>query len=165
MAEFSGKIISAFYANEEHDIIKVRWDDNGVLNVYHLDVNPDTPDFQALVEEGWDLEKIADETVEELRSQSYAFNTRVNQEAQALIQEKMADLDKKIKDADRTQAFETAQELYSHVIYNDNEEEVFKFKLWALEQEFVKNSTTDQKKALRRAKTVLEGMSVLHLMK
>ena len=165
MAEFSGKIVSAFYANEEHDIIKVRWDDNGTLNVYHLDVNPDTPDFQALVEEGWDLEKIAEETVEELRSQSYAFNTRVNQEAQALIQEKMADLDKKIKDVDRTQAFETAEELYSHIINNENEEEVFKFKLWALEQDFVKAAPTDQKKALRRAKTLLEGMSVLHVMK
>ena len=165
MAEFSGKIVSAFYANEEYDMVKIRWDDNGTLNVYHVPVDENNADYKALLKEGWDAEKLVDETAEILKAESKAFNTRVNQEALVLIQEKMADLDKKIKDADRNQAFETAEELYGHIINNDNEEEVFKFKLWALEQDFVKDAPTDQKKALRRAKTLLEGMSVLYVMK
>ena len=165
MAAFSGKIVSAFYADEEYADIKIRYEEDDKLFVYMVPNDPDNEEYQELVAEGWDTEKLIDETAERLKAESNAYNTRINEEARALIQEKMADLDKKMKDVDRTQAFETAEELYSHIIYNENEEEVFKFKLWALEQDFVKDAPTDQKKALRRAKTLLEGMSVLHVMK
>ena len=165
MAEFSGKIVSAFYADEEYADVKIRYEENDKLFVYMVPNDPDNEEYQELVAEGWDHERLIDETAERLKAESKAYNTRINQEAQILIQEKMSELDKKIKNVDRAQAFETAEELYSNIIFNDNEEEVFKFKLWALEQDFVKSATTDQKKALRRVKTILEGMSVLHIMK
>lgn len=87
MAEFSGKIVSAFYANEAHDLVKIRWDDNGTLNVYHLPVDENNADFQALQEEGWNAEKLLDEMAEELRGQSQAFNTIIQEQAKALAKE------------------------------------------------------------------------------
>ena len=154
MAEFSGKIVSAFYANEAHDIIKVRWDDNGTLNVYHLPVDKKNQDFQDLVAEGWDAEKLLDEMAEELRGQSQAFNSVIQEQAKALakemlgmnvleeekkrLEEEKTQLDSKVNEKEqiligldkevkvKTNAVDTAffQSLWE---INENKEELFKF--------------------------------------
>ena len=45
---------------------------------------------------------------------------------------------------------------------NENKDEVFKFKLWALELDSVKESSSDDKKELRKQDTLLNCMSVLN---
>ena len=188
MAEFSGKIVSAFYANEAHDIIKVRWDDNGTLNVYHLPVDKKNQDFQDLLAEGWDAEKLLNEMAEELRGQSQAFNTVIQEQAKALakemlgmnvleeekkrLEEEKTQLDSKVNEKEqiligldkevkvKTNAVDTAffQSLWE---INENKEELFKFKLWALELDVVKNADKAVKSSIRKANRISQGMAIL----
>ena len=188
MAEFSGKIVSAFYANEAHDLVKIRWDDNGTLNVYHLPVDENNADFQALQEEGWNAEKLLDEMAEELRGQSQAFNTIIQEQAKALakemlgmnvlkeekkrLEEERAQLDSKVNEKEqvligldkevkvKTNAVDTAffQSLWE---INENKEELFKFKLWALELEAVKNAGKDIKTSIRKATRISQGLAIV----
>lgn len=188
MAEFSGKIVSAFYANEAHDLVKIRWDDNGTLNVYHLPVDENNADFQALQEEGWNAEKLLDEMAEELRGQSQAFNTIIQEQAKALakemlgmnvlekekkrLEEERAQLDSKVNEKEqvligldkevkvKTNVVDTAffQSLWE---INENKEELFKFKLWALELEAVKNAGKDIKTSIRKATRISQGLAIV----
>jgi small-conductance mechanosensitive channel len=188
MAEFSGKIVSAFYANEAHDVVKVRWDDNGTLNVYHVLVDENNADFKALEAEGWNAEKLLDEMAEELRGQSQAFNSLIQEQAKALakemlgmnvleeekkrLEEEKTQLDSKVNEKEqiligldkevkvKTNAVDTAffQSLWE---INENKEELFKFKLWALELDAVKNADKTVKSAIRKANRISQGMAIL----
>jgi small-conductance mechanosensitive channel len=188
MAEFSGKIVSAFYANEAHDVVKVRWDDNGTLNVYHVLVDENNADFKALEAEGWNAEKLLDEMAEELRGQSQAFNSLIQEQAKALakemlgmnvleeekkrLEEEKTQLDSKVNEKEqiligldkevkvKTNAVDTAffQSLWE---INENKEELFKFKLWALELDAVKNADKSVKSAIRKANRISQGMAIL----
>jgi small-conductance mechanosensitive channel len=188
MAEFSGKIVSAFYANEAHDVVKVRWDDNGTLNVYHVLVDENNADFKALEAEGWNAEKLLDEMAEELRGQSQAFNSVIQEQAKALakemlgmnvleeekkrLEEEKTQLDSKVNEKEqiligldkevkvKTNAVDTAffQSLWE---INENKEELFKFKLWALELDAVKNADKSVKSAIRKANRISQGMAIL----
>ena len=44
---------------------------------------------------------------------------------------------------------------------NTNKDMIFKFKLWALELDNIKKSTKAVKTKIRKAKSVLEGMSII----
>ena len=54
-----------------------------------------------------------------------------------------------------------------HVIYdfirdnNENKEELFRFKLWALEQDIVKAADRDLKSSIRKSKSITSGMANL----
>lgn len=44
---------------------------------------------------------------------------------------------------------------------DDNRDELFKFKLWALELDFVKTADKSVKSSLRKAKTIIDGLVIL----
>jgi hypothetical protein len=175
MAEFSGKIVSAFYANEEYDMIKIRWDDNGTLNVYHIPVDENNTDYQELVEEGWDSERLIEETAEELRGQSNAFNARVNDVAQELAKEMLGldklqaqkiELERKIIDLDKDEKEKAAKtlqtEIYSYVMNNnEDKDELFKCKLWALETPEISKASKEIKTSIRKATKVLDILNII----
>lgn len=181
MAEFSGKIVSAFYANEAHDIIKVRWDDNGTLNVYHVPVDENNADFQALVKEGWNAEKLLDEMAEELRGQSQAFNTRINAVAKELaremvglqvLQDQKEELEKQVSDKETTllsldkQVKIKKNEVdtgFFQILWDDNDskEELFKCKLWALELEEVKGADKSIKSSIRKSTRITQVLGIV----
>lgn len=58
-------------------------------------------------------------------------------------------------------------ELYETVMLNNvNKDEVFKFKLWALEQNLVKEfGTKEHKSALRKVKSISEGLTIIERIK
>lgn len=188
MAEFSGKIVSAFYANEEHDMVKIRWDDNGTLNVYHVPVDENNADYKSLLKEGWDPERLVDETVEEKRAQSAAFNIEVNAAARQIAQEMLGmkvleeERDRLVKEKgkldnqvgekekiliglDKEVKVKTNQVDNAYFEHfweiNENKEELFKFKLWALELETVKKADKSIKSAIRKATRISQGMAIL----
>jgi hypothetical protein len=45
---------------------------------------------------------------------------------------------------------------------NEDKDNLFKFKLWALELEFVKSGTKANKSRVRKAKSVFEGMGIIN---
>ena len=188
MAEFSGKVVDAQFIDNEHSIIKVLYDQDGSLHVYNLDVNPDHPDYKELMSEGWDLEKIAESTAEYKKAESAAFNIEVNTAARALAQEMLGmkvlqderdrlaaekeklgeqvsskeetliGLDKEVKI--KTNQVDSAY--FEHLWeINENKEELFKFKLWALELDEIKNGDKSVKSAIRKASRISQGMAIL----
>ena len=48
---------------------------------------------------------------------------------------------------------------------NDHKDELFKFKLWALELDFVKSADKTVKSSLRKAKTIIDGLVILKSIK
>ena len=195
MAEFSGRIISAEYMNTDYSLIKVRYNDNGKNAIYHLEVDPNNADFQALEADGWDAEKIIDATAESKRVQSNAWNLEVNAAAQVIVDEIIGA--KNIEDAKQKLLAENERlqgsvaglqgsinekeehllnldkdvkiktNSVNHVIYdfifekNEDKEELFKFKLWALEQDCVKSAGKAVKSSIRKAKRITQGLGIL----
>lgn len=175
MAIFNGKVKKAYYINGDFDTIRVEWDDGGeALRGYILPADPSHPDYQDLVNQGWDKQKLADHTADVRRSSSRQFAEIVNSEVAFQVEEVLkkynihnyqkyllkesGDDTEVVSHADHTRIWDTLLSI------NENKEDLFAFKMWALDSELTKKATVDQKKALRRASTVLEGLSVLYLM-
>ena len=188
MAEFSGKVVDAQFVDEEHSIIKVLYEQDELIMVYNLDVNPDHPDYKQLMSEGWDLEKIAESTAEYKKAESAAFNIEVNEAARALAQEMLGmkvlqderdrlaaekeklgeqvnskeevliGLDKEVKI--KTNQVDSAY--FEHLWeMNENKEELFKFKLWALELDAVKDAGKEIKSSIRKATRISQGLAII----
>jgi len=165
MAEFSGRIVDVVYADSDYSLISVKFeDDTGALCVYNLLADPDSQDYKDLEAEGWDDERIIDSTVELKKAQAAAFNIEVNTAARALAEEMIGSKefkDEMQRDA-RSLINSSGGDLYVHIFdNNDNKDELFKFKLWALEQEAVKAASKEQKSAIRKAKTITSGISLV----
>jgi len=192
MAEFSGKIISAEYVNAEYSLIKVRYNDNGINAIYHLEVDPNNADFQALEADGWDVEKIIDATAESKRVQSNAWNLEVNAAARAIAEEMIGTTVLKKEKSETLEKLEHAKaaldqsqekiaaigsiefdavQRSKNTIFqfiwdaNEDKDELFKFKLWALELDFVKTADKSVKSSLRKAKTIIDGLVILKSIK
>ena len=189
MAEFSGKVVDAQFVDAEHSIIKVLYEQDELIMVYNLDVNPDHPDYKELMSEGWNLEKIAESTAEYKKAESAAFNIEINEAARALAQEMLGmkvlqderdrlaaekeklgeqvnskekvliGLDKEVK----IKTNKVDHTLYDFILENnDNKEELFKFKLWALEQEEVKAADKKVKSSIRKSTRITEAMAIVN---
>lgn len=179
MADFSGKIITAEYANQDYSIIKVLYEQDDMLTAYHLNVDPSHPDFQALEAEGWTQEKIIDATAESKRSQSAAFNVEVNAAAKLIVdeilagekeiiagkKEALANDEKALADLKRntrTAVQDMLTEVWIYIVDNNTDKDMlFKFKLWVLEQEFVKEIPKEQKSDIRKATRVTQLFSII----
>ena len=182
MAEFSGKIVSVVYANPEHDLIKIRYEDSGLINVFVLDV--DHPDYPALEAEGWDEERILDETAELKRAESQAYNMQINAAAREMLglkelqdernrlaaekeklgkevhtkEEVLIGLDKEVK----VKTNEVDSAYFEHLWeINENKEELFKCKLWALELEKVKAADKTIKTAIRKSPRITSVLKII----
>ena len=51
MAEFKGKVIEAYFSNNEKDTICVMWNNNETLEEFYVTVDPDAYYFQELLKE------------------------------------------------------------------------------------------------------------------
>ena len=186
MAEFSGRIISAEYMNTDYSLIKVRYNDNGINAIYNLEVDPNNADFQALEADGWDAEKIIDATAESKRVQSNACNLEVNAAAKMLVDEilasekdmlasqkdmlasekyMLANTKKDLADLSRSTRLSVQDmlaEVWTHILdKNTDKDMLFKFKLWTLEQDFVKEISKEQKSAIRKSTRVTQLFSII----
>ena len=181
MADFSGKIVDAQYANPDHSIVKVTYEQDGALYAYHLDADPSHPEWQEFEAEGWDHERLIESTANVKRAQAAAFNTEVNAAAQVLAREMLGmdviqqekerllaeveNKEKQLLDLDKTAKVRTKSvdgELYDYLLNeNNSKEELFKCKLWALELEVAKNSTKEVKSSIRKATRITEVLSIV----
>ena len=185
MAEFSGKIVSAFYADEGFTAIKVLYEDNEVLTPWIVTVDETNPDYQALLEEGWDNERLIDETAERRRAESQAYNMEINaaaremlglkelqDEKNRLLEEKkkaqskaeeqeqiLLSLDKEVKV--KTNQIDNA---FFQMVWeaNEDKEQLFKFKLWALELDFVQSASKEIKASIRRCTSLIDGLNIVN---
>jgi Glu-tRNA(Gln) amidotransferase subunit E-like FAD-binding protein len=187
MAEFSGSINTAYYINEDYSLIEVVYTNpNGEKINYMVEVG-DNGDYQALVEEGYDLEKLLDGTSEYKRVHAKQFGEMVNAEAQALAEEMLgmrflmerkqilekqtAELDQATQDKENQllsldQDVKVKTNKVDHAVYdfirdnNESKEELFKFKLWALEQDLVKEADKSIKSSIRKSTRITSAMAI-----
>jgi len=187
MAEFSGSINTAYYINEDYSLIEVVYTNpNGEKINYMVEVG-DNLDYQALVEEGYDLEKLLDGTSEYKRVHAKQFGEMVNAEAQALAEEMLgmrflmerkqilekqtAELDQATQDKENQllsldQDVKVKTNKVDHAVYdfirdnNESKEELFKFKLWALEQDLVKEADKSIKSSIRKSTRITSAMAI-----
>ena len=61
MAEFKGKVIEAYFSNNEKDTICIMWRNGEELNEFYIPVDPDAYYFKTLIEE-IPLEEIEEHT-------------------------------------------------------------------------------------------------------
>lgn len=159
MAEFSGKVVSATFVDPEYSIIKVRYEDNdGNLTVYNLAANPDSQDYKDLLAEGWDTEKIIEETAEEKRAQSAAFNREINYAARLLIEEKFGYTEDESEETSEVNQKFSWDHFFDTM--NFNKDEIFKFKIWAFESKKMEGASAEVKRDLRKAATLLEAIKI-----
>ena len=187
MAECSGKIVDAYYVNPGHTLVKILYDngdgdgDQKFLTPYHIEPNDKDIIWQAFLAEGWDEEKLLTRTAEFKRVQSKAYNLQVQEAAKVLAQEmvgmkviqeekekllgEVESTKKTLLDLDKTAKIRSKTvdgELYDYLLNeNENKEELFKAKLWALELEKVKESDKDIKSSIRKATRITQVLSIV----
>lgn len=184
MAEFSGKIVEARYTDVEYTIVEVlyRGDDKNTYS-YALRANPESQDWIDLIADGWDQDKLIEQTIAYKRAASNAWNEQVNAAASALIDQLLAQKSDTQSEFDvlslaqlsnlNAEEYEKRQEAeaYGYDIYNFimdknlDKDELFKFKMWALDLDFVKSKDTETKSALRKVQSILDGLTMINNLK
>ena len=196
-AEFTGKVVKAYYISEGHKDIEVIFDTDGQGKYGRFLVQVDEDDYyyKALQEEGWDLDKIAEDTAEYKRAESERFGIIVNKAAEQLAREMLGmqtlneekqrlireaeelqkhreDLKKSVdkKEADlrgldqtiKVQTNQADSVVFSYILEkNNNKEELFKMKLWALELDIVKDADKEIKSKIRKTTTMTGVFGIL----
>ena len=184
-------VTSARYEDESYSTIHCEWYDkfgDRKLRTYSIPADPENSDYQDLMKVGWSPETLAKATEAYKRQASKNLNIAIRQAAESIAEEaiearvaaKVEQLNEKLSivaqdmsEADRKN-LEAEQRLKAVKVTvdnafwdklleaNENKDEVFKFKLWALELDNVKESSSDDKKELRKQTTLLDCMSVLN---
>jgi hypothetical protein len=94
MAIFTGKIRDAYYHSEDYKTIKIEVEDKDrdMTFAHFIEVDPNDGEYQALIEEGYDEEKLVERTAEYKRSASRDIarlvNARATLIAEQLLKEK-----------------------------------------------------------------------------
>lgn len=183
MALFSGKILTAHYADLDYSVVELTYTaDDGKVYAHALTVDPNNQEWLDLLAEGWDEERLLDGTAEYKRQASADFNNQVNEMARKLakemigmkeLEEQKAALESKISNQEKTllsldqnikiRTNQANSGVYDHLIsINEDKEELFKFKLWALEQEVVQKSDKEVKSKIRKCTNIIEGLSIVN---
>lgn len=184
MALFSGKIVEARYMDTEYSIVEILYEgDDGNVYSHALRPDPENQDWKDLVADGWDQDKLIEQTVAYKRSASSAFATQVNDAAKALVDQLLAQKSETQSDFDvlslaklsnlNDQAYEKRKEadlqgqsIYNFIVDNNTDkDELFKFKMWVLDLNFIKDKDKETKAKLRKVKTILDGLSMLNDLK
>ena len=170
-------IVTAHYCDEEYKNVEVLYNIGEETHSYVLPADPEDYDYKNLVKCGWDTAEIASGTERYKREQSQDFNAMIQDQVDYLLEESKAELKQqllqiesdimigqnKVKTAARDYELDITSVLYDQLLdQKNNKDNLFKFKLWALELEFVKSSTKADKSRLRKATSVFEGMGIVH---
>ena len=187
MAEFSGAVDAAYYMDENYSLIEVVYTNPNNEKVNYMVEVGDNADYNALVSEGWDPEKLVETTSEFKRESAREFGELVNAQAQALAEEMLgmrflmerkeilekqtAELDQQTQEKENQllsldQDVKVKTNKVDHAVYdfirdnNESKEELFKFKLWALEQDTVKKADKSIKSSIRKSTRITSAMAI-----
>ena len=187
MAEFSGAVDAAYYMDENYSLIEVVYTNPNNEKVNYMVEVGDNADYNALVSEGWDPEKLVETTSEFKRESAREFGELVNAQAQALAEEMLgmrflmerkeilekqtAELDQQTQEKENQllsldQDVKVKTNKVDNAVYdfirdnNESKEELFKFKLWALEQDVVKKSDKSIKSSIRKSTRITSAMAI-----
>ena len=155
-AIFSNSIISAYYFDEDYATIEVLYEISDEIHNYIVEVNPDNVDYQALLAEGWDTDKLAKSTEQYKREQSFEFNNAIQTSVDTILEQSKMSVDS-VKGS-----IDISSDMFDIILQkNTDKDMLFKFKLWALELDNIKSSTKTIKNKIRKSKSIIEGMAII----
>ena len=156
MAIFSKNIITAHFINEDYTIIEILYKVKDDVHSHVVETDPTQLDYKALLDEGWDADKLAKGTEQYKREQSLEFNNTIQASVDAILEQtKMS-----ITPAEGMR--DISSDMFNIMLEkNTDKDMLFKFKLWALELDDIKKSTKATKTEIRKSKSILEGMAVI----
>lgn len=161
---FNDSIVMARFSNEKNDIIEVTFLFEGNPQVWYIDVDPSHQDYKALMDEGWDIERIQKATIEFNRTQSRLLNKTIDAQLveykKELRKEFQRELDRRLGEMREVEV--TKSQLFKAVIDSNKDEEViFKVKLAIFDLPEIK-SLKDRagKMRLRKAKTLIQTLAI-----
>ncbi len=180
-------IVTAHYCDEEYNNVEVLYNIGEETHSYVLPADPEDYDYKNLVKCGWDTAEIASGTERYKREQSQDFNLVIQSQVEHLLEEAKAELKQQLLQIEsdimigqkhvqknKLEIIEGKQNLKGIALSvdsllfdtlldnNEDKDNLFKFKLWALELEFVKSGTKANKSRVRKAKSVFEGMGIIN---
>lgn len=167
----------ARYDDETYSTITIEWvsKEDGKLRTHCVPADPSNADYRDLMDHhGWTEEDLVKQTEVWKKQQSRAFNMDLRRAVEKLAEEQVAEkkrafeislqqLDEKQLQADlklKAAAVEVNNQFWDALLAaNEDRDQVFKFKLWALEQDGVKDASSEQKKELRKQDTILNCLA------
>ena len=156
-AIFSGNIISAYYFDQDYTTIEILYKIKDEIHNYIVEADPDNADYQALVADGWDTDKLAKGTEQYKREQSLEFNNSIQNAVDAILEQtKMS-----AKPAEGIR--DISVDMFNIILEkNTDKDMLFKFKLWALELDNIKTCSKAIKTEIRKSNSILEGMWTIY---
>lgn len=153
---FSGNIISAYYFDQDYTTIEVLYEINDEIHNYIVEVDPSNIDYQALLGEGWDTDKLAKSTEQYKKDQSANFNNAIQASVDIILEQSKMSVDS-VKGS-----IDISSDMFDIILQkNTDKDMLFKFKLWALELDNIKSSTKTIKNKIRKSKSIIEGMTII----
>lgn len=170
VTEFTGKeIVRAVYVNPSHDTIRVEFYNNDTedrqLQVYNLPADHDHYAMKALMNEGYDFERVQHDTSVFNMQQSLAFNAVVKKEAESRINKLIADYDQKISELVANGSGDMGVVSLAIIEHNKNEDHILKAKVALFESPIISQiDNVEAKSKLRSATSLLEIFVALNEM-
>lgn len=184
MAHFANKIKTVYYEDSSYSTVCIEYEDDlGQLRRHSIPADPTNTDYKFLVEvEGFTEEDLAAATEKYKKNSSKAMNLVIQKAAMELAEEaiekrvaaRVKELDDRLQLADKEvmkaeqkhlaadQTLKSAKISVDNKLWdtlldaNENKDEIFKFKLWALEQEKAQGASAEQKKEFRKQNTLFD---------
>lgn len=155
MAIFSGKIIEAYYTDQQKSTIEVIYKEGEKAFSHYLKHDNSHPDFQDLIKE-YDLEALTSTTINRLNKYRKQLKDTISDYQQKALQ--------KVEDE-----LKSVRDLFFNSMLNFNAEDqkhleiLYTFKLRAFETDKIKNSTNeDLKTQLRSSVTIGEAIKIFN---
>ena len=146
--DFCGRIVEAYYSNPELDTVAIMWSDGEKNREYHVAVNEEDDQFQALLKE-FDYDSINECTRKKHEIHRQAFRNAFDNYAREHNLYGEGDQEERTASVDLLFDFDPED--------SEHKEELFKLKLKIFNQDVVQKSKARTKKtALRTAKTPVE---------
>lgn len=153
MAEFKGKVIEAYFSNNDKDTICIMWRNGEELNEFYIPVDPDAYYFKTLIEE-IPLEEIEEHT----QKRAKVYMEEIKRLAKRWSLQEPKDIDQKSIDKIVNQRIENVITKFDPKDKIQSEL-LFRIKLRLFDVDDVKNSkNTDGKSMLRKAENPLDAI-------
>ena len=173
---------SAYYMDPSYTTVMVEWEgEDGKLRTHTIPADPKNADYRDLQEEGWTEQVLEKQTEAYKKNASKAMNLMIHKAASELAQAmyqpqleaKVAQINERLKQAEMdSEEAETLvkavkkqidNSIFDLIIENnEDKDEVFKLKLWALEQSFMEKASSEEKKALRQQPSLLACFKMIN---
>jgi len=177
MIIFENEVIEARFTDEGYTIVEVLYSEGDKIRSFSFEYNDNSSHRKALEAEGWDRDKLIEDTAKYKKDSSSQLMQIVEGEVQHRVEsilEKLQGeyvardnfreeiLNREMGKLKKEQALAPERFLKETLDMNNDVDSLFKLKLAIFTLDNVKDANNDIKKRLRKSKSVFECFAILH---